>query len=110
MTVTDDGDVCREDTTTQIQELTTPNLIEIRQGEDQYKHPINIDEIIEGLRIKKRPKRTAKEGPAGRAIGSIAILFMIAIIAGLVLLDLRIIQNHTRLFFRNLSDVWHKRC
>ncbi|XP_071173604.1 uncharacterized protein [Mytilus edulis] len=61
-----------------------------------------VQEIVKNLKIYNLPKRSAREAPGGEAIGAVALFILIGIIGGIVLLDLVTIQNHLKLFMRNI--------
>lgn len=61
-----------------------------------------VQEIVKNLKIYNLPKRSAREAPGGEAIGAVALFILIGILGGIVLLDLVTIQNHLKLFMRNI--------
>ncbi|KAK3102358.1 hypothetical protein FSP39_010775 [Pinctada imbricata] len=62
-----------------------------------------FEKVLEDLRVKKRTKQVAKEAPGGETIGAVAMVILFVIFAGVVLLDLSTIQNHFKLFLRNIK-------
>ena len=61
--------------------------------------------VLEELKVKKKPRLVAKEAPGGQTIGAVAMVILFLIFAGVVLLDLSTIQNHLKLFIRNIRGV-----
>lgn len=71
---------------------------------DQQYVTREFEEKLKGLRIKKR-KISTKEAPGGQAIGTVAILILSLMFAGVILLDLNTFQQNWRMFRINVSQM-----
>jgi hypothetical protein len=68
-----------------------------------------FEELIEDLRIKKKPVYKPLEAPAGKAIGTGAIIITTVILTGIILLDISTIRAHVKIFYSNVTGIYKRR-
>ena len=67
-----------------------------------------FEELLRDMTVKKKPVYRTREAENSATIGSISILFLVAIVLGIVLLDISTIKNHWKMFQNNTKDFCSK--
>lgn len=86
--------------TTSLNPTTVSDKTNSELRSEEIKH--KVEEIVKTLKIYKLPKRPPREAVGSEAIGAVALFILIGILGIVFLLDLVTIQNHLKLFLRNV--------